>query len=115
MAVKGAGTFVDSLRNILGDLAQIASEPDADLQFTVQLQGVITQYIRQRMMDTIGPPGGEGADVAAGGAPGSPGLGPPPASQGIAPGGGAGMTGMGTPNPDELRRVMSGAADAGGG
>ena len=114
MAVKGAGTYVDGLRNILGNLAQLSSEPDADLQFNVQLQGVITQYIRQRMTATVGAPGGDAAGAEAGGAPGQPGLGPPPAPAGIAPGGGAGMAGMGTPNPDELRRVMAGAAEGGG-
>lgn len=121
MTVKAGGTFVESLRNTLGDLAQIATMPDADLQFIVQLQGIITQFIRQQAMATLGPPGGAPggapggeAGAQAGGAPSQPGLGPPPAPQGIAPGGGAGMAGMGTPNPDELRRVMETANGAGG-
>lgn len=120
MTVKAGGTFIESLRNTLGDLAQIAAMPDADLEFIVKLQGVITQFIRQQAMATVGgppteaPPGGEAAGAPAEGGPSSPGLGPPPAPPGIAPGGGAGMAGMGTPNPDELRRVMAGAAGAEG-
>ena len=116
-SIKSGGTFVDALRNLLGDLAQISTMPDADLQFTVQLQGVITQFIRQQALDTLGPPGGAGANAGpeAGGAPSTPGLGPPPAPTGIEPGGGAGMAGMGTPNPDELRRVMANANGAPGG
>lgn len=117
MSIKSGGTFTEALKNILGDLAQIAALPDADLQFTVQLQGVITQFIRQQAMNTIGAPGaqGENAGAPAGGGPSSPGLGPPPAPAGIAPGGGSGMAGMGTPNADELRRVLAGAAGAEGG
>ena len=115
MTVKSSTNYIEALKNVAGDLAQIAAMPDADLEFTTQLQGVIIQFIRQQAMNTIGPPGGENAGPEAGGAPSQPGLGPPPAPAGIAPGGGAGMAGMGTPNPDELRRVMAGAAEAGGG
>lgn len=101
-------SFHEGLKKILGDVAQLSLAPDADLQFCLQIQAMITQHVKQglsqafggQMSPEVGPgplPGQEQAQQGQGG-PG----GPPP--QGM----GGGMPGLAVDpaNMDELRRTL---------
>lgn len=125
---KNGGSAAESLKNVLGEIAQIATMPDADPKFFTTLQQAITQYLRQQGQPT-GPqtgqgPGGPGQPPPGMG-PMPPGAGPqapPPGPPGLgggaaglsatgkigAPGNQAGPTGGAMPptNPDELRRIL---------
>lgn len=46
MARTTGDTYFEGLRKILGQLGQMAALPDADLQFSTQLQSMIAGYIR---------------------------------------------------------------------
>lgn len=123
MAVRSTNTFAEALERMLTDLAQMKLLPDADMELISAMEEAIIGWYREpidnaqqqgltsvmsspadippEMMAAMGGggmpggmPGGVGASQIAGaGARGMPG------------GGGAGA-----PNPDELRRVLGGAA-----
>jgi hypothetical protein len=118
----------DILKNIVGELAQAATMPDADPQFFQKVIAAITQQLRQSgNPQAPGPgngPGGPGAPPP-GMPPMPPGAGaqpPPPGPPGLgggqaglsvtgkigAPGNQPGPTGGAMPptNPDELRRIL---------
>lgn len=92
-----SGNMADGLNKMLADVAKLAAVPDADLDFLIKLQMIITDYLRSG--------GGENSQQQSQQmAPQPPGAGM--AQQGTGQMGGA-MMGMGMPNPDELRRMMS--------
>ena len=131
---RHSGTSViDILQEMMQLLAEAQTAPDAQahMQIIQALQQGIAQYIQQDRQKVRaqatgggppgagGPPGG-GPPGMGGGMPGG-GMGGPPGAGGamsppktIGPGGGSGMSGFGTPNPDELRRVLAGPAAVGG-
>jgi hypothetical protein len=108
------GSFADSLGTLLQQIGGMMSTPDADVDFLQKMQLVIVTKIKQVVNQGLpskpaGAPGDMGSspdmsgNPAAGGAGGPMLAGPPgPAGQGVSPLAQA-------PNPDELRRVLSGA------
>ncbi len=139
-----APSVIDTLTEILHLLQEAKLLPDAkaNMQFIQVIEQGILQYIEVKRQKDIqqavqgqqqqqggqpggmpsmggGQPGGMGGGMP-GGMPGG-GMGGPPGMGGgmpprqIAPGGGAGMSGFGSPNPDELRRVLAGPAAVGNG
>lgn len=115
---QSGASMTDGLSKMLGQLAQMATFPDADLDFLTKLQMAITQYLRssggQGPMDPNAQQGQPGQPGMPPGAP--PSNVPPPSATPGAPGGmaGGGMMGMGMPNPDELRRMLGANANQGG-
>lgn len=105
MAAQVGDTYAHALRKVLSDLAVAGTLPDADLQFNSQMQQVITGFLRQTGVDQAT------AQMGMGAAPVGPPSAPPPgaggAPQGLSMTGGG--PGAGMPNPDELRRLLSGA------
>jgi len=102
----------EGLKKLLGQIAQLMTTPDADMQFLSGLQQVVVNQLggiaaqaaqsqAQQAMQTIGSPG-----TTPSGAVPSMGLGPVPAGQ-TAPGGGQAPPGPSAPNPDELRRILA--------
>lgn len=131
-------TVVDSLQECLQILSEAELLPDAPAHKQVldALRQGIVQYIQTVRQKSIaqavgggqqgpgGQPGGP-PQPGAGGPPGGPG-GMPPGGPQAGPGGGPGgqppasvgvgpMQGFGTPNPDELNRVLAGPAAVKGG
>src|SRR2546421_21952 len=98
MATRATNTQQEALQRILGDISQIKTYPDADLQYLVGLETNILGKLREpfeAMQGQLGPggPGGPG---------GGPGVGAPPGMPpGLPPGMGPGMPppGMGGPGP----------------
>lgn len=102
-------TFAEGLKKILGDIAMLAAAPDGDPQFAMQLQQAILTKLKQPQPQGVGGQGPQASpqQQATGGLaqPQQPHMsGPTPAMTG-------GMRGFGglstTPNPDELRRLLS--------
>jgi hypothetical protein len=89
-------SFANGLRKILGEIAQLSTVPDADLQFCNELQGMIVGHLRQGLQAAFG--GMVSPDLAP------PPLGPPPGTMtgGASPGLSPGM-----PAVDELSRMLS--------
>src|SRR4051794_32533813 len=95
-------TMQEGLNRLVADIAQMMVLPDADLDFLSQLQMAVTQYVKQptqSQQPQSAVPGGAGGPTPGG--PPGPGI---ANSSGMM--GGASM-GVGTPNPDELRRMLS--------
>src|SRR5215510_14443314 len=111
----------DGLRKLLAELAQMQVYPDADIQFLTQLQQVIIGKIRSTLnapgQSPAGPgggPGQPGPDQMGPGGPAGPipGGGPVPMggpAMGLSATGGA----PGSPNVDELSRVLGSTGAAG--
>lgn len=87
---RSTNTMSEGLQRLLSDVAQMATAPDADLQFLTQLQMMITQYLR-----SFAPQGTPQA--------GGPGM-PPPGNSGGA------MQGLsvGAPQIQEVARMLGG-------
>lgn len=104
-------TMSEGLNKLLSEISQMMPLPDADLDFLTKLQMVITSFIRQPQQQ----PGNPQQSPNIPPAPPPAGMGSAPMAPGMAPGmGAANLGGMGgatpsvpTPNPDELRRVLS--------
>lgn len=100
MAARSTNTMSELLQRLLGDLAQAKVLQDADLPFIMEMETMIVSKLRdpQMKMQDAGllPPGG----------PAQPPSTPAFVGQGVPVGGGV-MQGPGSPNPDELRRLMS--------
>lgn len=95
-ASRSNNTMAEGLYKTLSQIAQMATAPDADLQFLTKLQVEITQYLR-----SYSPGGGQPQQ------PGMPGQGGPPA--GMMTGGG--MPGLSqAPNMDEIARLFGGGS-----
>ncbi len=122
--------MVEGLSNVLPDIALCMAAPDADIPKLTKLQQVVLLMIHEPSKQQ--PPGGQPGAGPPSGAPGAPG-GPPAGLQGQGlpggpPGAGAanpamrsqgapqppsqpgGVTKPMTPDPEEVRRVMSMAA-----
>ena len=96
-ASRSNNTMAEGLYKTLSQIAQMATAPDADLQFLTKLQVEITQYLRSYS------PGGGGGQPQ----PGMPGQGGPP--PGMMTGGG--MQGLSqAPNMDEIARLFGGGS-----
>lgn len=111
MATRSTNTFAEFLERAIADWAQARLLPDADLELigavTEAIEGWYREPIENQMAQGTTSVQSSPADI-------------PPQFQG--PGGGVGasqiagsgargvMPGAGAPNPDELRRVMGGAA-----
>lgn len=111
-------TMSEALSGLLGQVAQMATLPDADMAFVTQLQQMIVQKLRSGMPNPHagGMPGRPGAAGPPPGLGGGPGAGMPPglAPQGPPPGmntGGARMgVNPGQPGVDDLMRMLAGNA-----
>lgn len=111
---KAHETAEDSLKKILGDIAQMSILPDADPQFVQQLQQMVTDHLRQVGSATPGGMAAPGGGPSGGGAPSGPPLGaqPPPgmmtggAQPSLNPLSGGGI------NTDELQRMLQSGAGA---
>lgn len=114
--------MMEALSKVVNDISQAMVTPDADMQFLIQLQGVIVGRMRQGMgggqgQSPGGPPGGMQQQQPQGPPPQAP-QGPPQPGAG-APGqmaGGPTPNGVQplaqAPNPDELRRMLAGHVGA---
>lgn len=120
MPTRTDNTFQEELTKLLTSIAQMKALPDADLQFLTQLETMVLSQLRAPI-DAMQAQGMTNApsSLAVGAPAGGPGpQGPPPG-----PGGGGGgglpgvpsMVGAGLPNPDELRRLLNGGGNNGGG
>lgn len=125
MATRGMNTMAEGLASLMGDIAQMKAQPDADLQFLIELETMILRKLREPVDNMAGQMAGPGAGPGPvpGMGPGStpPGpdmggmpMGPPPGPPRGEPGGSPRgmMMGPGAPNPDELRRLMQGGPGA---
>ena len=92
-------TFSDGLKTILGQVAELSVLPDADLQFCLGLQAMITQHLRAGLSQAFG--GNLSPD--AGGPGPIPTQGPPP---GAYTGGAMQGLAVDPANMDELRRTL---------
>ena len=119
---RSTNTMVEGLQNVLRDISQMKTMPDANLDFLVNLETSILAFLRKPMEDLMSQQGQ--AQGAAGGgstAPGAPAgmspmgpMGPPMGPNGVQGGpsfAGQGVPGMatgtgGTIPPDELRRLL---------
>lgn len=105
MATRENNTMAEFCNKMMKTIADAKMEPDADMEFLGALEGDILTYLKPPVPDT-GTAGGAGAP--AGGAP----VGPPgmdqmmPAMASVMGGGGSTANGPGSPNPDEMRRML---------
>ncbi len=119
MAGGDAQRMNDGLKKLLGDIGQLMATPDADQQFLAKLQQAIYTRMGQPSPQGQGAPGQQPGGMPGAappqGAPGQP-PGPPHAMPGGGVGGQGGFGGAGLgnamPNPDELRRILQGGAQA---
>lgn len=99
MAARSTNTMSEMLQRWLGDLAQAKVLADADLPFIMELETMVIGKLRDpmtKMQEQGLLPQGQ------------PQGGPPPGFVGAGqPVGGGVMQGNGSPNPDELRRLMT--------
>lgn len=94
-------TFAEGIKGVLGQVAELSVLPDADLQFCLAIQAMITQHLRQGLSQAFG---GNLSPDAGGPGPINP-------QQGGAPPGmytGGAMPGLAVDpaNMDELRRTL---------
>lgn len=114
VGTRGSNTQEESLKRLLGMITEIKTMPDADLEFLVNLETTILQYIRGRTEQAMQPPVTppldgvsaqfSGMGMAGGMGGGMPGMGPMPSGAGRVPGI---RSEPAMPNPDELRRMLS--------
>lgn len=104
--------MAEGLQRILGDVAQMETLGDADLDFLTEMRAMIVSKLRQPTQTMVGAgdlPSDSQPDPAA---MAMANAGPPGAPQGPPPGGAQMMRGglipgpAGQPNPDELRRML---------
>ena len=101
MASRSTNTMSEMLQRWLGDLAQAKVLADADLPFIMELETMVIGKLRDpmtKMQEQGLLPQGQ-SDPMAAAPPGFVGAGQPV--------GGGVMQGNGSPNPDELRRLMT--------
>ena len=96
MARTTGDTFAEALKKIVGMIAQSATLPDADLQFSTGLQLAIAKYMQQA---TAAVTGGGNTQLQQ---PGGMGAAPAGMPLGATPG----LT-QGGPNMDEMRRALA--------
>ena len=101
MARTTGDTFAEALKKIVGMLAESATLPDADLQFSTGLQLAIAKYMQQATAAVTGGGNTQLQQPGAGGMGGGMG-GPAGMPLGATPG----LT-QGGPNMDEMRRALA--------
>lgn len=103
----------EALAKIMGIIAEAYTLQGADIEILDRLQDMITVHF-QRKAAQVGEAAAsmaryEQAQPEMGGGGMAPqGVNPGGVPMRIGPGGGAGNSGYGSPNPDELRRVLGG-------
>lgn len=108
-AGRSTNTMEEGLYKALASIAQMATAPDADLQFLTKLQVDITQFLRNPGGSQGGQQGPPPQDPSQGGG-GPPGGMPPMATGGAMPG----LSPSGSPSMDEISRILGGSASPGG-
>lgn len=117
VGTRGTNTQDEMLRKLLGSITEIKMAPDADLEFLVNLETTVLQYIRGRaeaaMQPSPSPPMDQISQQFSGMGMATPGMAQPPTGgmPGMpGAGGGGGVPGIrqepAMPNPDELRRML---------
>lgn len=125
MASRSMNTMAEALQGLMQSLTEMKGMPDADLQWIIGLETQVLQKIREPFDGAAGQMGGgpPGNVQPAPGSPMAPSLGPSaetmptgvggpgmPMPSGGRPGplpGGL-RVGPASPNPDEIRRMVSG-------
>lgn len=112
---RETNTMAEGLQRCLNEISKMKTMPDSDLDFLVQLESMIVEYLRapsDSEMPPPAPPGPAGGAMdpmaAAMAGPGAPPMmppGPPGLPPGVTPGGAPMVPSI---NPDELRRVLGG-------
>lgn len=119
MAVRGTNTMAEALQRMLGDISQMKTLPDGDLEYLANLETMVLKKLREPI-DAVqamglsqagggGQPGAMPPGMGPGGGMQMPPAGPPMGGQGAGgiPQGMPGMQqGPAMPNPDELRRLL---------
>lgn len=101
-------SFQNGLRKIIGEVAQLSTLPDADLNLCNDLQTLIANHLRQGVSQAMGgfvDPNVAPPPLTGGGSPGMGGPGGPPPGMHT----GGAMMGLtpGMPAVDELSRLLS--------
>ncbi len=101
MASRSTNTQAEALQRLLGDIADMKTYPDADLEWLIGLETTILQKLREPVAAAMSQ-----SDMGQmSGQSQAPPMAPPP---GAAPPGVPGLRqGPGAPNPDELRRLLT--------
>lgn len=94
----------EALAKIMGIIAEAYTLPGADMEILDKLQDMITVHFQAKAAK-VGEMAASMARYDQSNS-GQPGVNPGGQPMRIQPGGGAGMSGYGSPNPDELRRVL---------
>lgn len=106
---RGTNTQEEALKKLLNSITEIKTMPDADLEFLVNLETTILQYIRGRVDQAMAPQPPSPDPQMAGVSEAMSGMGM--AAMPAGPGGGGGVPGLrqepAMPNPDELRRMLN--------
>lgn len=104
MATRATNTMTEGLQSLLGDVSSMKALPDADLAYLTELETFILKKLREPVDAMAGQLGNPPPGLPGMGVPGpAPSL--PPGVPGGPPGGIP--VGAGSPNPDELRRVLA--------
>lgn len=132
MAYQDNESMGEGLKKLMGQISQLMLTPDADIQFLSQMQLQVRDAVMKQasaaanLSQGVAGVASAGGGGLPGGAPGGPmggaapmlgPAGPQPSPAGpigapslgpLGGGLGGGAAGIPTPNPDELRRVLSG-------
>lgn len=95
----------EALAKIMGIIAEAYTLPGADMEILDKLQDMITVHFQAKAAQ-VGEMAASMARYDQSGGAQQPGVNPGGTPMRIQPGGGSGMSGYGSPNPDELRRVL---------
>lgn len=105
---RSTNTMVESLQNVLKDISQMKTMPDANLDFLVELETMILAFLRKPIEDYMNAQAGGQASPATGN-PGqtTPGAPPPSGPSFVGQGVPGVMTGGGGRVPsEELTRLL---------
>lgn len=101
MPTRENNTMAEGLSKILTSVTQMKVQPDADMPFLISLETDILNYLKPPQPAQPGAPGGQNGGQPPMGQPG--GMGPMGPAMGQVMGG---QGQAGSPNPDELRRLV---------
>lgn len=96
---RQSNTMSEGLRKLLSSVTDLKMSEDADLPFLIGLETQILQYLKQGADNAMQPQQQAPAGLMGSPAP-PPGMGSPSMVPGL-------QQGPPSPNPDELRRVLS--------